>query len=382
MRKLKITRRWRKASLYKKSLILFTLLLVILGCVFLGYVYNSMIIYERNIVDNYIKYLSTSGKLIDNIDDNLFEISKYEKDNVKITDGIKDLFKREDLEIKKNISLSKDGLFAYDLKIGNQIISTVSLKSVNTYRRMAILTINEWDVDSIDTFFDNGIYSYEIKVPSNYKVLINDKEVSNEDISKEGDVAGLDRLTKYIEISKSKIYNINNLVYEPKIKIIDENDKEITYTKEDNKIIIEKDFIKTNTLDEAKEYIKDNFDILKFAEMYSLFLTDDLAHGVYGHGFSKLSPYLIKDSYMYEMAHGWAYQVDITFVSNHRLKNPTFTNEDVSNCIIYNDDAFSCEVTLEKNMVVNGKDKVDKMHERLFFIYYNGGYKLVDMRSI
>ena len=128
--------------------------------------------------------------------------------------------------------------------------------------------------------------------------------------------------------------------------------------------------------------IKDDFDILKFAEMYSLFLTDDLAHGVYGHGFSKLSPYLIKDSYMYEMAHGWAYQVDITFVSNHRLKNPTFTNESVSNFIIYNDNAFSCEVNLEKNMTVNNEDRIDKMHERLYFIYYNDGYKLVDMRSI
>ena len=85
---------------------------------------------------------------------------------------------------------------------------------------------------------------------------------------------------------------------------------------------------------------------------------------------------------MYEMAWGWATQVDITFVSNHRLKNPVFTNEKLENFIIYNDNAFSVEVTLEKNMIVNGEDKVDKMHDRLYFIYYEGSYKLVDMKSI
>ena len=56
-------RKWKRKSLYKKSLILCTILFIVLGSIFLGYVYNSMIIYERNLVDNYIKYLATSGKL-------------------------------------------------------------------------------------------------------------------------------------------------------------------------------------------------------------------------------------------------------------------------------------------------------------------------------
>jgi len=85
---------------------------------------------------------------------------------------------------------------------------------------------------------------------------------------------------------------------------------------------------------------------------------------------------------MYDMAYGWSHNVDITFVSSHRLKNPVFTNESVKNFIIYNDNAFSCEVYLEKNMVVSGKDKVDVMHDRLYFIYYEGGYKLVDIKSL
>ena len=382
MKKLNIINKWKRKSLYYKSLSLFTILLVILGIIFLIYVFNSMILYERNLSDNYINYLITSGKITKDINDNLFNVSKYEKDNAKITDGINKLFKSNDLKISKNTKISTNEIYAYDLIINDNIVSTVSLKSVNSYRRMAILTIYEWDVTDIKTYFDEGIYHYDISVPKNYEVYINNNLVSDNDIVKESDVVGLERLTDYVEIDKSKTYKINNLVYEPKIKILDENKNEVKYDIKDNKIVITKSFIEIPNIEDAQKHFKEKFDVLKLAENYSLFLTDDLAKGVYGHGFTKLSPYLIKDSYMYEMAHGWGYQVDITFVSNHRLKNPVFTNEVVKNCIIYNDLAFSCEVYLEKNMVVSGKDKIDIMHDRLYFIYYDNGYKLVDMKSI
>ena len=376
----KLIRKFKHASLYKKSIILFSGILSILGIIFLGYVWNSMIIYERSLVDNYIKYLASTGKLTDNIDDNLFEISEYEKKNVKITDGVKKLFKNDDLVIKKNSKKSNDSIFVYDLKLDDKIISTVTLKNTNTYTKMAILTINEWEVEEIETNFSEGIYDYEISIPKDYKLYINNLLVSDELIIKEGDIEGLERLTKHIEISKSKTYKINNLVYEPKIKIIDENNKEVDYKIKGNKIVIDYEFKKFKTLEDAKEYIKDDFDIMKLAENWSLFLTDDLK-GSY-HGFYNLTPYLIEDSYMYEMAYGWSHNVDITFVSSHRLKNPVFTNEKIENFVIYNDLAFSCEVYLEKNMIVSGKDKVDIMHDRLYFIYYENGYKLVNMESI
>lgn len=376
----KLRRKWNRKSTYKKCLILVTILFALLGCIFLGYVYNSMIIYERNLVDNYIKYLASSGKLTSNIDDNLFEISKYEKKNAKITDGIKKVFKDDDLVIKKNSKLSKDGIFVYDLNIKDNTVCTVSLKSKKTYTRMAILTIDEWEIVDAKTNFEKGIYNYEIIIPYDYKLYINNVEASSEDMIEEGDIKGLERLTKYIEISKSKTYEINNLVFEPNIKIVDSNNKEVQYEIKDGKIVVSDEFIEVETLENAKQYIKGDFNILKLAEDYSLFLTNDLGGTLYG--FYKLSPYLINDSYMYDYLHGWATQIDIHFVSNHRLKNPAFTNESVKNFTIYNENAFSCEVYLEKNMVVNGQDRIDKMHDRLYFIYYNDGYKLVDMKSI
>ena len=84
MRKLRLIRRFQKTSLYKKGLIIFSLIMLVLGGIFLGYVYNSMIVYERNLVDNYISYLASSGKLTKNIDNNLFSISKFENSNANM----------------------------------------------------------------------------------------------------------------------------------------------------------------------------------------------------------------------------------------------------------------------------------------------------------
>ena len=197
--------RWKRKSNYSKSLILVTVLFLLLGGIFLGYVYNSMIIYERNLVDNYIKYLASSGKLTENIDDNLFEKSKYEKGNAKITDGIKKILKSDKLVIKKDTKESKDGIFVYNLSVNDKIISTVSIKSINTYTRMAILTIDEWEVKNIKTYFDKGVYSYEITIPSNYKLKINNKDAESEDIVSDGDVKGLERLTKPYHIENDKV---------------------------------------------------------------------------------------------------------------------------------------------------------------------------------
>lgn len=381
MARLKIVSKFKRASLYKKALIIFSSILVILGIIFLIYVYRSMVLYERNLVDNYISYLASHGDLSKEVSDNLFEISKYEKKNAKITDGVKKIYKSKDLVVKKNTKESTDSTHAYDLKINDNVITTVKLKSVDKYKRMAILTIDEWEVENIDTFFENGIYNYEIVIPANYKLYINDIEVSKEDIASTGDVEGMERLTNYVEVSKSNTYKINNLVYEPEIKILDENNKNVDFEIKKNKINITKKFKEYATYDEAKKDLKSDFDIMSLAENWSLFLTDDLKGGSY-HGFTLLTPYLIKDSYMYEMAYNWSHNVDITFVSNHTLKNPKFTNERLENFVIYNDKAFSCEVYLEKNMRVSGKDKVDVMHDRLYFVYYEGAYKLVDMKAI
>ena len=373
----RLMRKIRRLSLYKKSLYLFSFILAIFGISFLVYVYKSMVIYEKGIVDNYIKDLAVNNKLDSDID---FEISDYETDGATISDGLKKLYKSDNLVIKKNSKLTTDDLYVFDIYNKDNLINTVSLKNKNSYTRMAILKVDEWEMVKNESHLQDGIYKYTITVPSDYHVYINSKELKEEDIVSEEDVKGLERLTNYVEIAKAKKYVINNLVYEPTIEITDEEGKNVEFKKENSEIKITKEFIKIENLEDAKSYIKNDFDILQLAENWSLFLTKDLKGT--RNGFTTLIPYLIKDSYMYNMAKTWSSGIDITFVSNHTLKNPTFTNTKVSNFIIYNAQAFSCEVYLEKNMRVKNEDKVDIMHDRLYFIYYDGEYRLVNMEAI
>ncbi len=373
---MRVFKKFKRKSLYHKSLVIFTALSILLGLVMVSYVYKTAVIYERNLVDNYITYLASSGKLSESVSDSSFKVSSYEKKNAKITDGVKKLYKSDNIKIKKNNKESQNDLFVYDLYNGDKLISTVSLKKSKTYTRMALLTIDEWEVVDTKTYFDEGLFAYEITIPENYELKINDTKAKDEDITDKGDVKGLEELTKYVKINPSVTYKINNLVYEPEIKILDENKKEVKYTVNDNKIVVNKEFKKISNYDDLKGDLKDNFDVLDFAKDWSLYLSKDLSGTNYG--FYNLSANLIKDSKKYEFAYNWSHNVDITFTSRHTLKNPPFSNEKVSDCIVYNENAFSCHIYLEKNMVVSGNTLTDTLDDRFYFIYYDGGYKFVD----
>ena len=119
--------------------------------------------------------------------------------------------------------------------------------------------------------------------------------------------------------------------------------------------------------------IKGNVNIEKIAKDWSLYLTNDLSGAL--HGFNNISKYLIKDSTIYKDARKWATGVDITFVSKHTLDNPTFTDLKINNFTIYDENAFSCEVYLQKHLTLSSmrsKKINDVFNERMYFVYYEG----------
>lgn len=367
----------KKFSLYVKSLLIFAIVLLLLGGMFLSYVYRSLVTYEDNLIENIMDTMLNDGSLAEKYDGN-FEISSYEN-NKDIKKSLKELYKSDSIKYKLDKSASTDELYVYNIMNEDNIITKVSLKIESKETKMALLTVNHWKIEDISYNFENGFYSYDILIPSNYQLKINGQNVLDDDLASETIDKKLERVSQYIEIPKTKNYVINNLLSKPKIEIINEEGKEVDYEVKNNKIVVENNY-KSVSYDELKKTLKADIDVLKLAENWSLFLTNDLKGGT--RGFQTLSPYLIKDSYMYNMAHGWATGIDITFVSRHYLLNPVFTDEGIENCTIYSDDAFSCEVKLKKNMkLYTGVSKIDEMHDDLFFVYYENGYKLVDMQS-
>ena len=137
-------------------------------------------------------------------------------------------------------------------------------------------------------------------------------------------------------------------------------------------------------LAEVPAEVSGEVDVLKVAQNWSLFMTNDLA-------FSKIKGSLISSSYQYEVALKYANGEDITFTSRHTLASPAFTDSTVSNFSWITDDCFSVDISFVKHMRLwYGTPVDDPMNDRFYFVRYddtadgvdNPAWKLVSMKEI
>ncbi len=381
-----------KKSSFSKFLKIYILFLILITIIATIYVNSTLRKYEENQINNFmesvitnLKISASKNEIVKQINSINFNKSEFESDDASIERGLNELLK-SDANIRFEINAnSKDDINPiYDIYANDYKIFEVGLDGSDTETRLSLLTFSNWKVSYINVEAENGLVKFEITVPSNYEVYVNDKKLTENQIVTSNLDNDLVEISKYVEIPYSIKYEVNGFIEKPKYKIIDKNGNKVN--EEDIKI---DEVNKYATIDEAKKEISIFPDIIKIAKDWSLFLSNDLSGS--NHGFNKISEYLIKDSYLYNYAYKWATNVDITFISRHTLKNPAFTNENISNFIVYNSKAFSCDVYLDKNMrIANGNDLVDNMNERMYFAYYddtndgvnNPSWKLVNMQSI
>ena len=376
-------RQKKPLSLYKKALLIYTGIIVLLIIILLIYVSICLKEYDKYDVGNFIKYsvADLSNKdLVNIVDDKKLTISKYDKLSSK-----KEVIKAIDkaLEDKKNITYklnetSKDDKKpVYDVYYNGKLVLTLKLANRGNVQKLKLLNYTKWEVVDVKSHIEEGLYKVSANIPEDYKLYINNKEVTDKS---EAENPVLNLFAQYTEIKKYNKYEISGLIQKPSVVIKDASGKEVKPTNKDGVLQIEETYFKTDENDVAQSKLAEPFNVLDFAEKYSLFLTNDLQGGY--HGFGTLSKYVIPGTDMYKRIYDWAHGIDITFTSRHTLKNPIFTNEKLSNFVIYSDKAFSVDVTLEKNMKVKGEDRVMKMNDRLSFVYYDGGWKLISMESL
>lgn len=138
-------------------------------------------------------------------------------------------------------------------------------------------------------------------------------------------------------------------------------------------------------LESVPAEIAAEIDVVDTAQKWSLFMSNDLR-------FKLLSPYLIKDSYQYEVAYKYANGVDITFTSNHSLKNPAFTEVSATNFVYIADNCFSVDIHFVKHMLLTrtGASVDDEVNDRFYFVKYddtddgknNPTWKIAGMKEI
>lgn len=379
-----MSKRQRKPlSLYKKGLLIYTGIIIILIISALFYVSLCLKDYEKYDTGNFIKnsVADLSNKdLVDIVDQNKITVSQYDKLKSK-----KDVIKAIDkaLENKNNIKyeLSKDSKDdkkpIYDIYYNDKLVLTMKLSNKGNITKIKLLNYTKWEVVDIKSHIEDGLYEVKANLPEDYKLYINGKEVKEYSTA---DDSATSLFSQYTEIKKYKDYNIKNLINKPEVIIKDSTGKKVNVKAKDGVYSVEQNYFKTDNNDEAQSKLVAPINVLELAEKYSLFLTNDLTG--YSHGFSQLTPYLIEGTDMYNRAYDWAHGIDITFTSRHTLKNPTFTDEKLDNFIIYSDKAFSVNVHLKKNMTVKGEDRIMEMNDKFSFVYTDSGWKLLMMESV
>lgn len=366
---------------FKGVLIIYSFILGLFMIAFLIYVGDSLIKYEKNQTEKYIADSLTSAckKDVCNVE-GLSNISKseYDKDE-SIASAISELIKSADLKYEQTLDSSEENPI-YDVYANDKLVLQVELTSSKKINRLGLLSFYEWKTSKITSKVENGFYTYTINAPSTYKVYVNEKEVTDKFIKESAQDDAFAEMAKYVTVPHLISYEIPNLYSIPEVVIKDENDNNVEYETKGTTITKSLDIKKYEDKNEALEKIENAPEILNIAENWSLFLTQDLSGTLYG--FYTISKYLINDSELYKYAKSWATGIDITFTSRHTLENPIFTNERLENFEIYNENAFSCEVYLEKNMIVRGSKHQDVMHDKLYFVRMNNEWKLVKMQAI
>lgn len=216
--------------------------------------------------------------------------------------------------------------------------------------------------------YESGrLFEYTIvNVPSNYTVKNNDKKLPLS-------AAVLTELDEYQylyayneDVPKKATYLLCALSGTVDVSVYDNLGSRVDITDQEETISIEGQ-VATNAM---PAIVRNAPDPLEAAKLWSLFMTRDLTGGNYG--FYKLAEHLIENSYLRDVAWKWATGVDITFTSKHSLRNPPFQVAEVTNFVAYGDKAFSCDILLEKDLVLYGSTFVkDIMHSTFYFVYYD-----------
>lgn len=373
-----MSKRKKKMTGYKKSLLIWFLLLLIASEACLIYVSTTLKMYEKGNIEGYmtslIKDMKTASK-VGNINKylsyNKVE-SKYEKAS-SFEDGYKELFNESKLSYKKN-----DKENTYDIYADDTMVASVTLDSKKV-RRLGILSFEEYSIKEIETYSKNGIYNIDVYVNSNYDLYINDIKANDEDLVSKEEIKEYSEVYDKVDLPYENHYKITNLTKKPKIKVMSGND-EIKVTNEKS-TYYGVSYFKTDDKDAAfAKLTNKDYDPLTFAKNWSLFLTADLPGERYG--LYTLTPNLVEGTALYKRAYSWATNVDITFTSMHTLDKDTFTNVKMNGFTVYNENAFSVDIYLEKNMtLVNGEKRVDTLNDTFYYAYIDGAYRLITMKS-
>lgn len=415
----------KKLGMFRKFFIIYAAVLCVIAVVSLIYVNTLLKNFEASqperVVEKQIELMKTSAAsgelesvipITDEIK-NLIGADKYPESFVKF-------ISENNLTYEQSVGSYGADATTYNIVCGEKVLAEAVLSSTNERTEMIVFTCADWSLKELKP----SVLSSEFTLPASVSLKVNGKTIegTKDESGKikyfltlfgDADIEISD-LFGNVEKQYGKIRNIfaeimftvpssfnvslksgpipascitakpikefeyvsaycamptlctYNLAYIPikdsaihQISIYDNLGNKVDYSIGDKLNITKfasEDTVPENLLKEAS--------VFEFARNWSLFMTNDLPGGL-----NSLSKYLLKDTYLYQVAYKWATGVDRTFTSIHSLYNPPFINEKVSNFVKYSDDCFSCDVYLVKRMrIANGLNVDDELSRKIFFV--------------
>lgn len=352
--------------------------LLVLAVIFLIYTNSCLVRYENAQPGNYVnRYLETFEKKIEDksIKDDLeLPAGKFESADAYMETYLSQFQGDVTYSAKKSATSYATESPVYDVYAGEDVVAHITLKVTDTKTIFAILTIMDWEIDSIEPVCNKDTFNYVIKAPQNYTVKINDVELGEDErTDKVTENPNFVYVSEYVDMPSVVEYKVEGFINEPSIKIYDAAGNEVSYEKDDSGNIDASNSIADVEI--PKEYYDLAFNM---AKMWSNFTTKDLTGGKYG--LDTIRQYLIKDSYYWNMATDYAGGVDITFVSAHTLKADAFRNIKISEYVSYGENCFSCHVYFDKAMQLTktGATVIETMDSTFYFVKYDDSDDGVD----
>lgn len=346
--------------------------LVLLIVIMCFAVWNTMKKYEAAQPDKYME------KLVDKLETGdisdlqiVSKGNKFEKE-LDLTEQLKEAVNGKELTFKIS-SGSYDSLApSYDIMSGEETIARVNLKSVKEYKKMAILVLSEWEVDSVEPVVA-GKYNIQITAPERYTVSVNGIELGKDEQT--GDPVTMDGfkyVAEYVEAPKSVTYVIKGLADYPELAVNGKTIDKENISEKEGLLEYSSDFEPEEISSELSEFVLNN------AKDYTNFFSKDLPGST--ESTAPIAHLFPAGSYYLETAEIYRQQDMWTYSAHY---SPEFRNEKVFDYTVYSDNCFSVKVYFDKSMILklNNEERIVNNNQIYYYVNIDGKWLIADMRD-
>lgn len=359
---------------------------------------SIMVEYETNSPENYALWLAENARS--------GELGKYMEEKV-FSSGLIDMTQTQEvfyekcrsaqLEAKRDTTKYSSSNPVLDVTADGKPFLKIELIEENTYTKLGILTLSDWDIascvlrnessEALPPVSEDGLLSCTVSYPGDFTLLINNQEANIQGLKvEESQLKEFEYVAPFAPVPTGKTLVLEGLSFEPVISAVNGSGEVIEGVRDAaGNWTVEANYGSSSEA-EAK-FAEAGLEPLEMARLWSKFMTSDVGGSYRGLYTVRSGCRLLPGTNLYDLATRWAGSIDITFVSNHSIKS--WTGEKIENYRIYNDKLMSCDVYLEKNLVLStGANRTDVFDNRMYFVYVDDpnvatpGWYLADMMSI